>query len=225
MAKQVLDDTERLRKRLLKLSIEEARAENRCLGHGMRAQKLKAQREQKKEMHHETTAHRETRQRIIDDQHAAVVDARSEMKRRVDAAKEKALLQKKEVVAQQRYQKQVNECERNIVRAEERERIVERHNTIREGDMSARELVTREQARKVQAIRQQQQREIDRNAYEYEEKMALLKKLEKEEQDKARMVARLKQNEQVRRQHLNDVLSVSRADPDERRHSHEAVEE
>ena len=210
MAKQLLDDTERLRKRLLKLSIEESRAENRCLGHGMRAQKLKEQREKNKEMHEETAAHRETRQRVIADQHAAVMSAREDEKRRLKEAKELALLEKKEIVAQQRYQRELQICERNVVRAGEREAVLSKHNEVREADLSVKETVTREQARRVQMIRTQQQKEIERNAMEHEEKMAELRRLEKLEAQKRDEVARLKQSERARLAHLNDVMSIRR---------------
>lgn len=205
LKKQIIDETEALRRRIAKLRVDEFRTHSNIQSLERRTQ----QAEQRKKQYERDVSARQQREESIRKSRAAtqdhVVSAREESKRRIEEAKQRCLAEKRDAVDELRRMRLIHECEINVRKESDRERVITSHDTVRETDKGVKRKQMRESARKIQGIRDAQRRDMERDQQERDEKLREIRKLEREE---AALRDRIDQAKSLRAARSNDLAAA-----------------
>jgi hypothetical protein len=192
LKKQLQDDLEALRHRISKLRVEEERNEasvktlDKQLGtfHDRKHEYQRMVTARKRRPEHEAAEQDAQRQQIA--------TARRKQRESIQEALAKSLELKRDNVDELKRLRLIHECERNLQKATVREDVVARHDAVREEDARIKTKALRQAARRIENIRDQERREVERDTMVRDEEAAKLRRLEKEEERLVRKVAEMR---------------------------------
>lgn len=205
LKKQLLDDMESLEHRIAKLKVEEFRTQAavKALDRQMdiiEARKADYSRDQERKDYL-----RQMRQREEDALRESIASARQRQKESIQEALSRSLEAKRDAVDELRRLRMIYDCERNVQLANDREKILAKHDAVRDTDTRVKTKAVRQAARRVEMIREQERKEVERDTAEREEKIAKLKKLEREERALKDRLAQIKRVRDEKAERLQQV--------------------
>jgi hypothetical protein len=213
LKKQLHDDMEALEHRISKLKIEEFRTQAavKALDRQMDIVETRKAQHQREVERRERL--REKREREQEEHRESIASARRKMRDSVAEALARSLEAKKESVDEQRRLRMLYQCEKSIHEANEQEKILSKHDSVRETDTRVKTKQVRQAARRIEIIREQERKEVERDAAERDEKISKLKKLEREER---KIRDRLDKVRRIRDQKAAQLMTVEGSRPSTR---------
>ena len=149
------------------------------------------------------------RRSAVSANHELVVSIRDQTRTAVAAARERARGEKRAQVAELHRLQEIFQCQANIIKANERERQLDLYHRIREQELSHGTRRERMAARKIQAVRDDRQREMELESAERQEKDALLAALESQERELRDQVFRMRSSRDEALSKLDELRSTS----------------
>lgn len=175
--KAVADELDKLQLRLKKLRLEEELLKGRIATTERKQMSLRHGRESYSNETHVKSQHRVAVARSRSAAHAAVQSMRAKHREALTASQSRTLQQRNEAVLDVKLLRRLLDCQRHITAAEERNKIQEMHDAIRQHHTGAHARSDAAAERKHCSVRQVITDEINRDAQEREEKWGLTEKL------------------------------------------------